>query len=169
MTFTDHSTTSYGSLAWQWDFGDGSVSVQQNPTHVYSATGSFTVKLVASTGIYSDTEEKIGYVTVPVPNRVVITYTYDGLYRLTQASSTGALTTTFEYAYDAVGNRTTQTATITSTQVTNYVYDAANRLTSVNGQAYTWDDNPAPLRYGDYVVIWSTTAQRRIPMIKRTI
>jgi YD repeat-containing protein len=56
-------------------------------------------------------------------------------------SSTSALTTTFQYAYDAVGNRTTQTATITSTQVTNYVYDAANRLTSVNGQAYTWDDN----------------------------
>jgi RHS repeat-associated protein len=38
-------------------------------------------------------------------------------------------------------SRTAQTATITSTQVTNYVYDAANRLTSVNGQAYTWDDN----------------------------
>ena len=53
----------------------------------------------------------------------------------------GALTTTFQYAYDPVGNRTTQTATITSTQVTNYVYDAANRLASVNGQAYTWDDN----------------------------
>ena len=51
---------------------------------------------------------------------------------------------------DAVGNpanraqgysRTMQTATITSTQVTNYVYDAANRLTSVNGQTYMWDDN----------------------------
>ncbi len=40
-----------------------------------------------------------------------------------------------------VGNRTTQTATITSTQVTNYAYDAANRLSSVNGQPYTWDDN----------------------------
>jgi RHS repeat-associated protein len=25
--------------------------------------------------------------------------------------------------------------------VTNYVYDAANRLTSVNGQSYTYDDN----------------------------
>ncbi len=42
---------------------------------------------------------------------------------------------------DSPGNRTAQTVTITSTQVTNYVYDAANRLTSVNGQAYTWDNN----------------------------
>jgi hypothetical protein len=28
--------------------------------------------------------------------------------------------------------------------VVNYQYDAANRLTSVNGQAYTWDDNGNP-------------------------
>ncbi len=42
---------------------------------------------------------------------------------------------------DSPGNRTAQTVTITSKQVTNYVYDAANRLTSVNGQAHTWDDN----------------------------
>ena len=61
--------------------------------------------------------------------------------RLTRATYSGAYTYTFAYAYDPIGNRTTQRATITSTQVTNYVYDAANRLTSVNGQAYTWDDN----------------------------
>ena len=40
-----------------------------------------------------------------------------------------------------MGNRTTSTQTITSTLVTTYTYDAANRLTSVNGQAYTWDNN----------------------------
>ncbi len=34
-----------------------------------------------------------------------------------------------------------QTQTITSTVVTNYGYDIANRLTSVNGQTYTWDNN----------------------------
>jgi RHS repeat-associated protein len=73
--------------------------------------------------------------------RTVIAYAYDPLYRLTQANATGALTYTFQYDYDAVGNRTTQTRTITSTQATNYVYDVANRLASVNGQAYTWDDN----------------------------
>jgi len=43
--------------------------------------------------------------------------------------------------YDTVGNRTASTQTITSTLVTHYIYDAANRLTSVNGQAYTWDNN----------------------------
>ena len=40
-----------------------------------------------------------------------------------------------------MGNRTLATQTLTSTLVTTYQYDAANRLTSVNGQAYTWDAN----------------------------
>jgi YD repeat-containing protein len=67
-----------------------------------------------------------------------ITYTYDSLYRLTEADySSGEK---FEYVYDAVGNRTSYTATITSTQNTTYSYDAANRLVNVGGVGYTWDD-----------------------------
>ena len=63
----------------------------------------------------------------------VISYTYDALYRLTDADySTGEF---YQYAYDAVGNRLSLT---THQGVVNYQYDAANRLTSVNGQAYTW-------------------------------
>jgi YD repeat-containing protein len=66
-----------------------------------------------------------------------ITYTYDDLYRLTGAEySTGE---SFAYTYDAVGNRLQLTRD--GGQVTNYAYDAADRLTSVNGVGYTWDDN----------------------------
>ena len=73
----------------------------------------------------------------------------DGLRRLTGATYSGAYTYTFAYAYDAVGNRTVQTQTITSTLVTTYTYDAADRLTSVNGQAYTWDNNGNLLNDGN--------------------
>ncbi len=66
---------------------------------------------------------------------------YDPLYRLTGAVLTGSYTATISYTLDAVGNRTVQTQTITSTVMTNYGYDIANRLTSVNGQTYTWDNN----------------------------
>ena len=60
-------------------------------------------------------------------------------HRLTGAEySTGEF---YQYAYDAVGNRLSLTTTV---GVVNYQYDAANRLTSVNGQAYTWDDNGNP-------------------------
>ncbi len=34
----------YGN-AWEWDFGDGQTSTQQNPAHVYSGAGSYTVCL----------------------------------------------------------------------------------------------------------------------------
>ncbi len=76
-----------------------------------------------------------------VTETTTISYNYDRLYRVTGASYTGTLTNTFGYGYDAVGNRTVQTQTITSTLVTNYSYDLANRLTSVNGVTYSWDDN----------------------------
>jgi len=43
FTFTDLST---GSIdAWEWDFGDGSTSEEQNPTHIYADTGTFEVCL----------------------------------------------------------------------------------------------------------------------------
>lgn len=67
---------------------------------------------------------------------VTINYTYDPLYRLTEANySTGAF---YHYVYDAVGNRLTQE---TGLGTTNYTYDIVNRLTSVNGVNYTWDNN----------------------------
>jgi len=74
----------------------------------------------------------------------VISYTSDTLYRLITATySSGEY---YHYTHpstllrtgDAVGNRERLT---THAGVVNYQYDDANRLTSVNGQAYTWDDN----------------------------
>ncbi len=71
-----------------------------------------------------------------VPDPVTIQYTYDALHRLTAADySDGRF---YHYTYDKVGNRLTQ-----QTQFTNsaYTYDDANRLTSVDGVPYTWDNN----------------------------
>ena len=39
--------TSAGGLNFLWDFGDGSTSTVDNPTHLYTTIGSYTVKLVA--------------------------------------------------------------------------------------------------------------------------
>ena len=44
VTFTDASTNV--PTSWAWTFGDGSVSYVQNPTHVYSAPGTYNVLLV---------------------------------------------------------------------------------------------------------------------------
>jgi PKD repeat protein len=52
VNFTNNTTlntTSSVAVTYAWDFGDGSTSADLNPTHVYNTTGSFTVKLTATT------------------------------------------------------------------------------------------------------------------------
>ena len=44
--FQDRSADADGQIsAWAWDFGDGSVSSERNPTHSYSSSGSYRVTL----------------------------------------------------------------------------------------------------------------------------
>ncbi|MDW5550033.1 PKD domain-containing protein [Methanosarcina sp.] len=57
--------TSKGSpTAWKWDFGDGKSSTEKNPTHTYSAAGTYTVKLTATNAAGSNTKIKSNYVKV---------------------------------------------------------------------------------------------------------
>lgn len=50
VQFTDLSTDGDGTIsAWDWDWGDGSAhGTTQNPTHVYAAPGTYTVKMTAT-------------------------------------------------------------------------------------------------------------------------
>lgn len=49
VDFTDRSTSSEGNItSWEWDFGDGGTSTQQNPSHTYTNTGFYTVTLVVT-------------------------------------------------------------------------------------------------------------------------
>jgi len=55
VNFTDNSNGSciWGSAVWSpsnwtWDFGDGQTSTLQNPVNTYSASGTYSVKLVIS-------------------------------------------------------------------------------------------------------------------------
>ena len=48
MQFSD-STSSFGQVVgWSWDFGDGGSSNVQNPSHVYTADGVYTVTLTVT-------------------------------------------------------------------------------------------------------------------------
>lgn len=44
-----------GNLDHRWDFGDGQSSALSDPSHTYSAPGSYTVRLIATNCIFSDT------------------------------------------------------------------------------------------------------------------
>lgn len=57
VTFSEYTEACNGFITeWSWDFGDGGVSSDQNPVHIYAAPGDYSVKLTVkkNTGsIYS--------------------------------------------------------------------------------------------------------------------
>lgn len=65
VDFTDLS--SGGPTAWLWEFGDGTTSPEQSPSHTYETPGTYTVSLTVSNFIGSDTETKAGLITVREP------------------------------------------------------------------------------------------------------
>ena len=49
VSFTDASTPGDGAInTWAWDFGDGETSGQQNPTHTYTAPGTYSATLTVT-------------------------------------------------------------------------------------------------------------------------
>lgn len=70
VTFTELSTSGSGAIvSWAWNFGDGNTSSLQNPSHTYSAPGTYNITLTASNGTISVAEVKANYITVnPLPN-----------------------------------------------------------------------------------------------------
>jgi PKD repeat protein len=67
--FTDISTNA--PFGWEWDFGDGSFSVAQNPTHTYLNDGVYDVKLTASNLYGSDMITKTSLVVVNTANALI--------------------------------------------------------------------------------------------------
>ena len=55
VQFTDTSTGNVTS--WLWDFGDGNNSTSQNPSHEYSSSGTYTVRLTVTNTFGSNTLE----------------------------------------------------------------------------------------------------------------
>lgn len=57
-TFTNTSTTTIGTLSFRWDFSNGNSSTQTHPSAVFSNSGTYRVRLIATNGIESDTATK---------------------------------------------------------------------------------------------------------------
>ncbi len=62
VNFADES--SGNPTSWSWDFGDGTSSSEQNPSHQYTLAGTYTVKLTVNNSCDFDSETKIDYITV---------------------------------------------------------------------------------------------------------
>jgi len=74
VVFTDTSTGSPDT--WLWEFGDGTTSTSHNPTHIYTTSGAYTIKLTASKGAISDIKIKTEYIIVLVNYPTLVTEDY---------------------------------------------------------------------------------------------
>jgi gliding motility-associated-like protein len=92
------TNTSSGAFGFIWDFGDGTTSTEENPTHVYSQEGTYTVQL---TSIYqpSCVSTKTMEVMVTEPE-IVADFTYD----LTDCSSESATITFTDASTNSMNN-----------------------------------------------------------------
>jgi len=65
VAFSDNSTD--GPTNWSWSFGDGNASSAQNPSHTYTAAGTYSVTLTVSNADGSDSLTRTDYIVVNDP------------------------------------------------------------------------------------------------------
>ena len=68
VQFTDLSDGNPGT--WLWDFGDNTTSAEESPLHTYVDSGTYTVKLTASSG-GSSTTVKTDFITVNTADNII--------------------------------------------------------------------------------------------------
>jgi C1A family cysteine protease/PKD repeat protein len=72
VTFTDNSANS--PTSWSWNFGDNSTSTIENPSHMYTKAGTYTVSLTATNAAGSNIATKSGYIVISALNAPVASF-----------------------------------------------------------------------------------------------
>ncbi|MEO6489515.1 MAG: PKD domain-containing protein [Ferruginibacter sp.] len=90
VSFSDLSTGNVDQ--WLWDFGDGGTSVGQNPSHIYTDTGYFSVQLIVWNNGCPDTLKIDNYIHIspPIASFTVSSLCIDPLRRIFTDHSVGA-------------------------------------------------------------------------------
>ncbi len=125
LDFRDQSTTGDNTITeWLWEFGDGSTSTEQHPSHTYSTSGNFNVSLYItdSKGCGSDiTINDVARTTNSIRFDIEAdkTYSCDSTTPLTSTFNPGLRygtpLSTYHYLWDFGGGNTDTSASPTHT------------------------------------------------------
>ena len=162
---------SQNTTVWNWYFGDSTYSTQQNPTHTYSAAGTYNVNLTASNG--NDTDSKLSTINV-LKSTPSITWSnpagiiYGTALSSTQLTASASVPGTFVYTPTAgtVLNTGTKTLHVDFTPTDYASYTTASKDVTINvlksTPTITWN-NPADIIYGTALSSAQLTASASVP------
>jgi gliding motility-associated-like protein len=147
--FNDQSTGNGGNInTWQWNFGDGNTSNQQNPSHSYASFGTYTVTLTVTTqdGCSDEISQEISLLPNPIADFSITNACYQSALSFTDLSENA---TQWEWNFgDGTGTSSNQNPTYTyqspgTYTVTLTVYSANGCVDSHQLQAVAYPD-PTP-------------------------
>ncbi|WP_321423208.1 chitobiase/beta-hexosaminidase C-terminal domain-containing protein [uncultured Methanobacterium sp.] len=146
VQFTDHSTGST-PITYSWNFGDGSTSTLQNPTHTYTTNGTYLVRLNITNALGSN--QVAQYVTIS--NLLVSSSVPSGLYNNSLNVNLTSTDPLAQIYYTTNGTDPTTGSThytgpisITNEGVTTLKYLAVDGSSSATGSNVYTIDKTAP-------------------------
>lgn len=106
LVLTDKSTIDNGNIAsWFWDFGDGTTSTTQSPTHRYAAAGNYqvTLTIVSDNGCSSTESKEVVIYVLPDPSFVANPVCEDDVMNFENTSSIAYGTMRYEWEFAGQG------------------------------------------------------------------
>ena len=155
IPFTDSSVPFGASTisAWDWDFGDGNSSTQQNPTHLYASSGTYTVSLeiTSSDGCSVTSSQDITVFENPVADFTFNEACEGDITNFTDASTIGVGTIN-AWAWNFDDGNTSAVQNPTNSYTTLGVYDVQLTVTTTNGCTNSVNQNVGmyPLPVADF-------------------
>ena len=126
FSFTNTSSISTGTLTYQWFFGDGGVASTLNATHIYSAAGSYVVKLVV-TSAFGCKDSVVNTVVINPQSTVGFTIANaaqcvnGNVFSFNNTSSITTGTITYQWTFgDGIGTSSLQNPTYSYSTAGNY-------------------------------------------------
>jgi PKD repeat protein len=92
--FTNLSSAAF---AYSWDFGDGNVSTDENPSKVYTNSGTYTIGLTAFGAETTNTLTRVNYIVVQTAPPLVLTGALSGIDFILSFESVAGKTYDVEY------------------------------------------------------------------------
>ena len=150
ILFTDQSTGNIN--AWNWSFGDGTISTSQNPSHTYANAGTYNVTLM----VYGPQNCQSIITNSVTVGSSPSTYTISGTVMAGNNTVNNAIISLFDVTANSYITSTTTSPATGSYLFTNVAVGTYKILATPDSSS-TISQNYAPTYYGD-MLFWATAS-----------